>query len=103
MFCCCNSGISCVIGPNGRDVALLEVGGQAKSVRGTLRVTVPVPLRDGEGEVPATLYVLTEPLQLWAWAGLILLLTLIARRQSVTPRSPAGKAADEIEGPPRAA
>jgi apolipoprotein N-acyltransferase len=37
------SGISAVIGPDGREVARLEVDGESKMVEGTLRATIPVP------------------------------------------------------------
>ena len=41
-----NAGISCILGPDGAEVARLEVGGRDRMVPGTLRAIVPVPRRD---------------------------------------------------------
>jgi len=81
-----NSGISALIGPDGR--VLQEVrgsDGRRKMVAGALRVRVPVPdRRAGAGGVgEATFFARTEPVQPWAWGGgaaLILLFALVRRR-----------------------
>ncbi len=81
-----NSGISALIGPDGR--VLEEVrgsDGRRKMVAGALRVRVPVPdRRAGAGGVgEATFFARTEPVQPWAWGGgaaLVLLLALVSRR-----------------------
>src|SRR6185503_308938 len=39
-----NSGISCVLAPDGSEVARLRLGDEDRQVRGTLRATVPVPV-----------------------------------------------------------
>lgn len=39
-----NSGVSCVIGPDGREIARLRVQGADRSVRGSLAALVPVPV-----------------------------------------------------------
>ena len=84
-----NSGISMVIDPGGAEVATIEVDGRRKMVGGTLTTRVPVPVRDGEGRAPKTIFVRTELLQLWGWAGLILALWARAGRSPgrSSPRS----------------
>ena len=44
-----NSGISAVLGPDGRELARLVVGGRDREVPGTLRATLPVPVDPGAG------------------------------------------------------
>ena len=67
-----NSGISSVVGPDGRVEAILTVPGddggarKRKMVAGALRATVPVPRRDaGAAAAPATFFVAAEP-----WLGI---------------------------------
>lgn len=79
------SGISAVIGPDGVEVARLEVDGRSKMVAGTLRATVPVPAgqahtpfeaqADAERR-PLTVFVRFERLwtALWLVAGVVALL-----------------------------
>lgn len=70
-----NSGISCVVGPDGSVLELLEAEGRRKMISGALRATVPVP--DAElGAVGTTFFARTEPRQPWAFGGLALLLLL---------------------------
>jgi apolipoprotein N-acyltransferase len=66
-----NSGISAVIGPDGRDVAVLEVAGQRKMVRGFLLADVPMPV-DAAARTP---FVRTRGLQ--QVLGLVLALVLV--------------------------
>ncbi len=60
MVRCTNSGISSMIGPDGRELARLSVGGEDREVSGTLRVTVPVPERDGQSNSARTPFVRLE-------------------------------------------
>lgn len=97
-----NAGISIVIDPEGRDVALLELDGRRKMVRGTLRATVPIPVRDASGAAPKTFYVRTERWQIGAWwAGIALFLAIAGRRpvtgvgRSARPHPDAGRAPSE--------
>lgn len=94
-----NSGISCVIDPRGRDVAVLEVEGRRKQVRGVLRARVPVPV-GGAGPAPRTFYVRTGPWQLVLWALLLALLLLAAGRHPVTSRALPVSGDAEPERPP---
>lgn len=75
---CANSGISAALGPDGRELARLEVDGRDREVRGTLVVDVPVP----DDPAARTPFVRIEPwlLPLAALAPLALLLALRARR-----------------------
>ncbi len=81
-----NSGISAVIGPDGRILGEVRgEGGRRKMVSGALRARVPVPdRRAGAGAGgEATFFARTEPVQPWAWGGgaaLILLFALVRRR-----------------------
>jgi apolipoprotein N-acyltransferase len=68
-----NSGISCVVGPDGEALAILEVGEEGaapgkrrrKMVAGALRSRVPVPRRDrGAAAAPMTFFIRAEP-----WLG----------------------------------
>ncbi|MEZ6016840.1 MAG: nitrilase-related carbon-nitrogen hydrolase [Planctomycetota bacterium] len=71
-----NSGISAVIGGDGRDLAVLEVDGRRKMVRGHLAARVPLPA-DPAARTP---FVATERWQLAGWFALALLLAFRARR-----------------------
>jgi len=82
-----NSGISMVLGPSGAELEVLEVDGQRKMVAGTLRATIPVPVRGPDGEAPSTFYVHSETWQLWGWGLLIVSLWAVAGR-SVRNRGP---------------
>jgi len=79
-----NSGVSIVIGPDGKDVKVLEVGGERKMVRGWILARVPVPVRDADGSAPKTLFVTTEGIQIGFWCLAILALLAIAGREPVT-------------------
>lgn len=79
------SGISAVIGPDGVEVARLEVDGRSKMVAGTLRATVPVPAGQAHSPFeaqadaarrPLTAFVRFERLwtALWLVSGLVALL-----------------------------
>ena len=68
-----NSGISAVLGPDGREVARLVVGGLDREVAGTLRADVPIP-RVAE-RTSNTLYVRTW--RIWPAMGLLWPLLLI--------------------------
>ena len=72
-----NSGISCVVGPDGTVERLLEEEGRRKMISGALRATVPVPA-SGRGAAGATFFARTQPLQPWAFGGAGLLLLLAA-------------------------
>lgn len=72
-----NSGISIVIGPDGRDVARLEVGGRDRMVAGVLRATVPVPTEEGTSS--RTFFVRSEPFWLAGWVLAPLAVVLLAR------------------------
>ena len=74
-----NSGISAVVGPDGRVLSELADARGSKMARGVLRATVPVPVRDGAGRAPRTLFVLTERVQLLLWWALILASAWAAR------------------------
>ncbi|MBL4771551.1 MAG: hypothetical protein JKY61_10515 [Planctomycetes bacterium] len=74
-----NSGASVLVGADGRILSLLQQDGEHKMVRGTLRVTVPVPAQGGGvGEGPAppkTPYVRFWPIQAglyWVCLGILL-------------------------------
>ena len=83
---CANSGISCVIGPDGRVLERLEVGGRPKEVRGTLAVRVPVPADPG-GRTP---FVALEPVWVGAWILLPLLLLAAFGRRGRYPAAAPG-------------
>lgn len=76
-----NSGISAVLGGDGREVALLAVDGRRKMVRGHLAVRVPLPV-DPAARTP---YVRTERAQLLA--ALALAVALAWRSGAGRPRS----------------
>jgi apolipoprotein N-acyltransferase len=69
-----NSGISAVLGGDGRTVGVLEVDGRRKVVRGHLSAQVPLPA-DPAGR---TFYVRTERSQLALALGLAVLLLFLA-------------------------
>ena len=66
-----NSGISCVIDPEGRERVALAVGGQRRMVRGTLVATVPVPVRKDSTAPGTTPYARTGA---WHWVLWLLLI-----------------------------
>lgn len=68
-----NSGISAIVGPDGREVARLVVDGRDREVPGTLRGDVPLPTASGRSA--ATLYVRTW--RLWPAVALALPLLLL--------------------------
>jgi apolipoprotein N-acyltransferase len=77
-----NSGVSCLIGPDGREVArLVGPGGKDRAVAGTLLATVPIPA----GPAGPTPYARIEPALRAGWILLPLLLLLVARRRSGYP------------------
>lgn len=82
-----NSGVTLVIGPDGRELARLTVDGRDRSVAGTLAVAVPVPER-GAAAPWRTVYVRSRPL----WIALVLplpwLLALMPARRRSAPRNP---------------
>ncbi|MEM9382068.1 MAG: nitrilase-related carbon-nitrogen hydrolase [Planctomycetota bacterium] len=85
-----NSGISCVVGPDGEVRALVtDADGRRKMISGAMRATVPVPAPDAAA--PPTLFVRTEPLQPLAWGGLagLLLLAAVALRARTAGGAPA--------------
>jgi apolipoprotein N-acyltransferase len=84
-----NSGSSALVGPDGRILSLLQQDGEHKMVRGTLRVTVPVPAQGGGAgsgnSPPKTPYVRFWPIQAGLfWLCLAILLFCTCRR---LPRS----------------
>jgi apolipoprotein N-acyltransferase len=46
-----NSGVSALVGPDGRELARLEVDGRDREVAGSLAVVVPVPVRAAGGSL----------------------------------------------------
>jgi apolipoprotein N-acyltransferase len=74
------SGISCVMGPDGRMVDLQEDGGRIKQVRGCLESRVPIPA-DPASRTPWARSARWQPWILGLLIGFLLLLT----RCSVTP------------------
>lgn len=73
-----NSGISMVIGPDGRDVARLRgPSGKDRNEAGTLIADVPIPAR----EAGPTLYSRVEPALRAGWIALPALLWLVVRRR----------------------
>ena len=77
-----NSGVTMVIGPDGRELSRLRVGGDDRMVRGFLLADVPVPVEEERGVV--TPYVLFQPFSLPLGALLPFLALLFAGRGSVT-------------------
>ncbi|MBL8858190.1 MAG: apolipoprotein N-acyltransferase [Planctomycetes bacterium] len=84
-----NAGISCVIGPDGRDVSRLEILGKDRMVAGCLRAVVPVPATDARGgeRKPRPIYVATQRAWTAVWIGLGILLAILARVRPVTTRT----------------
>ena len=88
---CTNSGVTALIGADGRELARLEVQGRDREVRGTLEVEVPVPATP-EAAAARTSFVRWEAgwAALWIAApALLLVLEALRRRHasaSVTPR-----------------
>jgi apolipoprotein N-acyltransferase len=75
-----NSGVTALVGPDGKILQRLEVGGRDRMVRGSLLARVPVP---AEGAAASkTPFVRAEPYLLWGWLLLPLGLWGIARRRS---------------------
>jgi len=73
-----NSGISVVIGPDGREVERLRApDGRDRNVAGTLLATVPVPV----GDPGPTIYARFEPAWRAAWVLMPLVLGLVRRRR----------------------
>lgn len=73
-----NSGISIVIGPDGRDVArLVDASGKDRNTAGFLVADIPIPV-DAEQRTP---YVTLEPWLRGMWALLPLALVLVSRRR----------------------
>lgn len=77
-----NSGVSALIGPDGKELARLTLGGKDRMVGGSLWVDVPIPAPGHEAQ--RTLFVSLAP---WLrWLALLLPLALLALRPAVTPR-----------------
>lgn len=74
-----NSGVTLVLDPQGRTVALLAPDGEAKMARGTLLATVPVPLDPFLGPTP---WARTQHIQTPLWGILSLILLLWGRWRS---------------------
>jgi apolipoprotein N-acyltransferase len=75
-----NSGISIVIGPDGRDVArLVGEGGKDRNAPGVLVADVPIPV----GDPGPTLYARVEPWLRGLWIVLPAVLLLAARRRRI--------------------
>ena len=82
-----NSGITAVVGPDGRDVARLRVGGRDREVAGTLRADVPVPTATERSRT--TFY--ARSWRFWPLALLLWPWVLLAVARTLGPRrSPAG-------------
>lgn len=81
-----NSGISALVGPDGRVLEVLEEGGERKMVAGALRARVPVPVEESASQ--ATFFVRTEAWQARAWGALGALILLIAA--AAGRRAPSG-------------
>lgn len=78
---CANSGVSCAIGPDGRELARLVVDGSDRQVAGTLTVDVPVPT--AAAAATRTPYIGLQPWLLPFGALLpLLVLLLLSRRGS---------------------
>lgn len=82
-----NSGISCVLGPDGRMREHLEVGGRDREVRGTLRARIPVPV-DPSHRTP---FVALEPYWVGLWILLPLALLAAFARRGRYPGEPQGR------------
>jgi apolipoprotein N-acyltransferase len=95
-----NAGITAVVGPDGRDVARLEVLGRDRMVSGSLRAVVPVPLDGSEATVgastpesgtsptakpaPRPFYVATWRFWISLWIAIGVVLSIRVRRAPVT-------------------
>lgn len=79
-----NAGITAVIGPDGREVARLEVLGRDRMVPGLLRVVVPVPSAPAGVSAPRPAYVSTQRAWMVVWIALGFVLALPGRRRPVT-------------------
>jgi len=83
-----NSGITAVIGPDGREVARLEIGNKDRMVAGVLRVVVPVPKTNPARETaPRPPYVATQRAWTVVWIALGFVLAFFGVRRSVTART----------------
>lgn len=80
-----NSGITAVIGPDGRERARLEVLGRDRMVAGTLRAVVPVPARVGD-QLPSPPYVATRRAWTVVWIAIGFVLAAFAGARAVTAR-----------------
>ncbi|MEZ6021200.1 MAG: nitrilase-related carbon-nitrogen hydrolase [Planctomycetota bacterium] len=76
-----NSGATCLVGPDGTLLDLLEVEGEHKMVRGTLLAEVPVPVVVEGGERPRTPFVRTRSAQTWGFWLVLALAGFLARRR----------------------
>lgn len=74
---CTNSGVSALIGPDGRELDRLVVDGDDREVAGALRVQVPVPADPGA----TTPFVALRPLVRSAWVLLGLVPLFLPRRR----------------------
>jgi apolipoprotein N-acyltransferase len=83
-----NAGITAVVGPDGREVARLEVVGRDRMVPGVLRAVVPVPPPLAAGErAPRPGYVATQRAWTLVWIALGFVLALFGSARPVTPRA----------------
>lgn len=92
-----NSGISCVVDPDGDVVRILEStesgAPRRKMVSGALRIRVPVIDRANSESSAATPFVATEPWQPLGWGGLAAMVLLVGH---LAARREARKVAGEI-------
>ena len=84
-----NSGISLVLGPDGRELGRVTEDGRDRMVQGHLAVTVPVPVGGGRG-APRPPIVVLRPWLAAAWVLVPLLLALFRRSSGGNPLGPAG-------------
>jgi apolipoprotein N-acyltransferase len=82
-----NAGITCVIAPDGSEIARLREGQRDRMVAGTLRATVPVPTsNEAGGAAPTPIYGALRTAWLVLWIGGALALAIFVRPRAVTAR-----------------
>jgi len=84
-----NSGISLVMGPDGRELGRITAGGEDRMVQGTLALSVPVPA-PGAGKAPPI--AVLRPYLDAAWVLLPVSFALLrrSRRSGGNPTPPSG-------------